>query len=227
MKKNIAMRVAAILFILTMISTCAFSTTFAKYVTSANTEDSARVAKWGVVVSANMNDLFEKGYMTDNTATTEQASATVLTSADYQMLAPGTMDSQVDAIAVTGTPEVAVKLDYSCTVTFTNWTIDANDYCPLVITITVGTTPKDFKIDGTNIHTVAELKTAIETYCNNDIDKTYQPNVDLKDNNDISIAWAWAYEGDNAKDTALGNQAAAGNPATFKIEFGLTVTQVD
>ena len=34
MKKNIAMRVAAILFILTMISTCAFSTTFAKYVTT-------------------------------------------------------------------------------------------------------------------------------------------------------------------------------------------------
>ena len=50
MKKNIAMRVAAFLFILTMISTCAFATTFAKYITSENSTDTARVAKWGVTV---------------------------------------------------------------------------------------------------------------------------------------------------------------------------------
>ena len=52
MKKNIAMRVAAFLFILTMISTCAFATTFAKYTTKGEATDSARVAKWGVTISA-------------------------------------------------------------------------------------------------------------------------------------------------------------------------------
>ena len=46
MKNNIAMRMAAILFIITMISTCAFSSTFAKYVTTGSSSDSARVAKW-------------------------------------------------------------------------------------------------------------------------------------------------------------------------------------
>ena len=40
------MRMAAILFIITMISTCAFSSTFAKYVTTGSSSDSARVAKW-------------------------------------------------------------------------------------------------------------------------------------------------------------------------------------
>ena len=50
MKKNIAMRVAAFLFILTMISTCAFATTFAKYVSHGESHDTARVAKWGVKI---------------------------------------------------------------------------------------------------------------------------------------------------------------------------------
>ena len=39
MKNNIAMRMAAILFIITIISTCEFSSTFAKYVTTGSSSD--------------------------------------------------------------------------------------------------------------------------------------------------------------------------------------------
>ena len=56
MKKNIAMRIAAFLFVLTMISTCAFATTFAKYTTNGSSSDEARVAKWGVTVAATNAD---------------------------------------------------------------------------------------------------------------------------------------------------------------------------
>ena len=47
MKKNRIMRVFSVLLALTLISTCAISGTFAKYVTRAEGEDAARVAKWG------------------------------------------------------------------------------------------------------------------------------------------------------------------------------------
>lgn len=47
MKKNKAMRLASALMVLTLLTTCVISSTFAKYTTSANGEDSARVAKWG------------------------------------------------------------------------------------------------------------------------------------------------------------------------------------
>lgn len=48
MKKNKMMRVASALLVAVLLTTCAISGTFAKYVASANGSDSARVAKWDV-----------------------------------------------------------------------------------------------------------------------------------------------------------------------------------
>ena len=47
MKKNRAMRLAALLLVAVLMSTCGISGTFAKYVTEVSSEDSARVAYWG------------------------------------------------------------------------------------------------------------------------------------------------------------------------------------
>ena len=47
MKKNVMMRVAAMLLVCVLASTCGISGTFAKYVTSTSSQDAARVAKWG------------------------------------------------------------------------------------------------------------------------------------------------------------------------------------
>lgn len=52
MKKNKAMRAAGGLFIATMLSTSIISGTYAKYVTGDKVEDTARVAKFGVEVTA-------------------------------------------------------------------------------------------------------------------------------------------------------------------------------
>ena len=49
MKKTKVMRLLSLLLVMTLISTCAISGTFAKYVTRAEGEDQARVAKWGVL----------------------------------------------------------------------------------------------------------------------------------------------------------------------------------
>ena len=53
MKKNVMMRVASVLLVAVLLTTCAISGTFAKYTTGDAGHDTARVAKWGVTITAN------------------------------------------------------------------------------------------------------------------------------------------------------------------------------
>ena len=65
MKKNKAMRMASALLVLTLLTTCVISSTFAKYTTSANGTDSARVAKWGFEANDSsivLDNLFKTAY---------------------------------------------------------------------------------------------------------------------------------------------------------------------
>ena len=52
MKTNKMMRLASVLLVAVLLSTCAISGTFAKYVTTKEASDSARVAKFGVTITA-------------------------------------------------------------------------------------------------------------------------------------------------------------------------------
>ena len=67
MKKNIMMRLSALLLVAVLLTTCVISGTFAKYVTTGTATDSARVAKWGVTVEAKLDDLFVDEYKLDDT----------------------------------------------------------------------------------------------------------------------------------------------------------------
>jgi hypothetical protein len=121
MKKNKTMRAAGGLLIATLLSTSIVSGTFAKYVTTGEANDTARVAKFGVEVKSS-GGLFAKTYKTtDNVpgSSSDSNSATsialsVVSSDDSNVVAPGTK-SATDGLtfSVTGTPEVAVKVDFS------------------------------------------------------------------------------------------------------------------
>ena len=50
MKKNKTMRLASGLLVAVLLTTCAISGTFAKYVSDATNSDTARVAKWSIEV---------------------------------------------------------------------------------------------------------------------------------------------------------------------------------
>ena len=132
MKKNKAMRLASALMVLTLLTTCVISSTFAKYTTSANGEDSARVAKWGFEAdddSIVLDDLFAKVYMSAN---------------DDKVIAPGTENSVDFSFAYNTTsntiaaPEVAytfkVEVDTNGDTTKLDlndsfkWTLDGNKY---------------------------------------------------------------------------------------------------
>ena len=202
MKKNIAMRIAAVLFILTMITTCAFATTFAKYTTSGSSEDSARVAKWGVtVVAADAEQLFADNY-----------NGTVVSKAQADVVAPGTSGSLGD-FTVDGSPEVKVEVFYEATLTLSGWVVGDKDYCPIVITVN-GTECKGA--------TMADLKDAVEAAIAG-CSQVYEIGQPLNDA--LEVSWAWAYDGgNNASDTALGNLDVA---PTISLSVTCTVSQID
>ena len=231
MKKNKMMRIASVLLIAVMMSTCAISGTFAKYVTSGTGSDSARVAKWGVTVVSN-GEMFGEHY---NGTTDDKVSLTYTGSVDSQgqipgggesdILAPGTKGDMV-AVDLAGIPEVAVKVTYSAEVTLTGWKINSVDeYCPLYITVN-GTT---YNCAGSV--TVADFEAAIEAAINS-YSKSYPAGTDLTavGADALMVSWEWPYstsDANDVKDTTLGDLTAAGTPATIEIEITTTVTQID
>lgn len=113
MKKNRIMRVFSVLLALTLISTCAISVTFAKYVTKAEGQDQARVAKWGVVVTVEGNAFADKYAATDEAYLEDGGEYSVVSSVEgEQVVAPGTSAEEADmalVATVKGTPEVAAR----------------------------------------------------------------------------------------------------------------------
>lgn len=112
MKKTKVMRLLSLLLVMTLISTCAISGTFAKYVTRASGEDQARVAKWGVLVSIEGSAFATKYEATDEAYLEDGGEFSVVASNEEQVVAPGTSSEEVGdtlVASVKGTPEVAAR----------------------------------------------------------------------------------------------------------------------
>ncbi len=243
-KKNVLMRSAGLLLVLVLVTSCFVGSTFAKYVTSGGGTDEARVAKFGVEVTAS-GDMFAEEYATDDKNVVGTIGQSVVSAANPgeqkrdKLVAPGTKKENALTVSVTGTPEVAVEVKYEAHVTFSadhtnakgNWK-DANEnyYCPLVITVN-GT-----RFNGLDYASTTEFKSAIEAAINGLTEK-YPANTDLSNSASkaVAISWEWPFEdatGDKGSqtdenDTYLGNQAAEGKAATVGIMVTTTVTQID
>ena len=148
MKKNRMMRLASILLVCVLLSTSVISGTFAKYVTTDAQQDTARVAKWGVVASIS-GDLFGATYTkaedgnkittySENAGTVSSVKKTVdgETVADSFVVAPGTKNDQGLTISITGTPEVSTKVHFDAAEDAKN---DAKDYANSDINLAPGT----------------------------------------------------------------------------------------
>ena len=219
MTKNRAMRLAALLLVAVLMSTCGISGTFAKYVTSAEAMDTARVAKFGVAIDAK-GETFAKAY--DDLE--KNADAEVL--ADVKVVAPGT-GGNMASMTLTGTPEVAVKVSYVADFALSdNWIANGEFYCPLKINV------EGTEVNGLNyINNKYGFESAVEALING-WTKTYNAGTDLStvEADSVSVSWEWPFSTsaeNDVKDTALGNQAAAGNPATVTLSIKTTVEQVD
>lgn len=155
--KNKMMRIASILMAAVLLTVCAVSGTFAKYVTSANTADTARVAKWGVLLSIEGDGLFSDKYEADDETYTKsdytveaaengegatvkfdkvvapgtpaKAKAAVVTEGDVSQAAKaGTEESKPLTFAIKGTPEVAVRIAFAFGKNFSDVVLPKGEY---------------------------------------------------------------------------------------------------
>jgi hypothetical protein len=253
MKKNKFMRLASVMLMLCLITTCAISGTFAKYTTNGKAQDSARVAKWGMVITVTGDNAFADAYdVGAGVKTVVSQGAT-----GDSVVAPGTYGI-LATVAIDGRPEVSTKLTTKIDLDLTNWNATYNNgtntvpYCPIVFTVgaeTYGLT-KIKEADGLAVvdhqyNTIAELETAVidailnKVYAGEaatditpagDIDKVVykdynaQGMVDFTP--DFTVSWGWAFEGGyDTSDTALGDQTGTVPQISFSID--ITAEQID
>lgn len=223
MKKTKLMRAALLLLVLTLITSCFVGGTFAKYVTDGKSTDSARVAKWGVTVAATSDSAFANTYSNDSNSVTVKASEKVV--------APGTKGNMV-GMTITGTPEVAVRVNYVADFKVEGWTVDGKFYCPLHIKV------GGIWYDGTGYDSADAFARDVSKAIS-DLSGNYDAGTNLNGANVTvpSVSWEWPYENTgtstdpgvknpqtNKNDTALGNMAKA---PTVSLTITTTVTQID
>lgn len=176
-KKNRTWRAAALLLALTLVTSCFVGGTFAKYTTTGEATDTARVAKFGVTVEAG-GSLFGKSYIAvgdggnGNTPGTD-ASLTVKSSSEDNVLAPGTKSSAEGlTINVTGTPEVDVKVTSELKVR--NVFLKAGQYAKMVkINNADYVADKYYKIGDDGVFKKATDTAAIDGTAYYELQKTY------------------------------------------------------
>lgn len=222
--------------IATMLSTSIVSGTYAKYVTSDNAEDSARVAKFGVTVTAS-GSLFDKTYYAVNnannsnkpgngTADTDNTTLTVESLEDDNVVAPGTKNDEGITFAIAGTPEVDVRLDvvvddssfkeiFLKSGTYPDMTTgDAEDtfdntadYYPVKFTLTQNTGTEVTLVNSGKLSDVEDALEKISRYINVS-DKDLSETIGT-----LNLTWEWDFDASGAgtydkQDTLLGDLAA-------------------
>lgn len=223
MKKNKMMRIASVLLVAVLLSTCAISGTFAKYVSTGTATASATVAKWDIKVNngqlAAPNpdisfNLFDTRYDSDG----KNIDADVTD----EVLAPGTTGSFKFVIVNASN----VSADY---------TISFEEKVDNIENVKAGEDPVtrvpiEYSLDGqTWKESIKDLKISSTE------DKYL--SISTTDNSKTeTVYWRWQYERSDdadekaaadAIDTALGIAAQGENPPTVTITATITVTQKD
>ena len=212
MKKNKAMRLASALLVLTLLTTCAISSTFAKYVTKAEGQDTARVAKWGFTQEATikLDELFKTAYDKNVQGAVD-------------VIAPGTTNSATFGFTYGGAagataPEVA----YTFTVSTDGSTCERS----------IKDNPNiQWKLDGGDWSSWDDLLAAIEALAGDNAGNKYEAGTlptafGATGDNTHTVSWQWKFdENDNdVTDTTMGNAPTLDN-VTLKIT--VAATQVD
>lgn len=204
MKKSKTMKIASVLLILVLVTTCFVGTTFAKYTSSATGTDTVTVAKWVVKVNdtniagvTNPNvsfNLFETIY--DSTYGTDEADVAA------ERIAPGT--SGAFSLKVENGSEVSAA-----------YTIALSVAQPAGNNI-----PIKFYSDSTFATEVTADDEGKYTFTGSKLDPVGGNTV----TETKTIYWQWDFEGD---DTTLGIAAAADSDLGITVTTNITVTQVD
>ena len=190
MKTNTMMRLASVLLVAVLLSTCAIAGTYAKYVTAADSQDTARVAYWGFKETTfTIDDLFSAEY------------TNVASEDGDDVIAPGTEGEATFSFKPQNetAPEVAYKITVST----------AGSNCDADI---VANTNIQWKLDDGAWGTFADMCAAIDalstdTIAPNSFDANWGATAEH------TVSWQWlinensdATNEQNIKDTALANK---------------------
>jgi len=199
------MSIIALLLIAVVVTSSSVSGTYAKYTSTFNATDSARVAKWAfdfngdaMTVDPLTNDFNFNLFDTVNDITTGANDANVVDGSGETIIAPGTTGSF--AIELENNSEVMAQYEIDFEATNTN------------------NIPVEFKVGN------GEWKTTLD-----DIDATEFTKMNGNGSEDaINVEWRWTYTGTDrdATDTNLGIAAVAGN-VELSVSAEITVTQID
>lgn len=200
MKTNKIMRIASVLLVAVLLSTCVISGTFAKYVTTADGTDTARVAKWGFAATDITIDMFDGNY------------TNVQSGDSTNVVAPGTTKTATIAFmpADQAAPEVAYDFDIS---------IDAGASDAALLAKLV------WSLDGTEVGDFAALQTAVAALSQDAVAAGSLPDNFGADETH-TITWEWDFYVDDVTD---GTDTALGNAGTATLEITITTvaTQID
>ena len=238
-KNGKTLRVAGLLLALVLVTSCFVGGTFAKYTTSGGGSEAARVAKFGVTVQGWGDDaVFKKTYASDTAGYDAETVVSL-----NKVVAPGTKSAEDGILMtkVTGTPEVAVKVEYGAAVNLIGkWeykNAESNTtefYCPLIIKV------GEAEIKGRECMNAEDFANKVQNAIIA-LGGTYPAGTKLDDITELQtkISWEWPFEvkaGNDvdhtidAKDTYLGNLAATATGTdvpTVSIHMSTTVTQID
>ena len=198
MKGSKLPKLAALLLVLTLATTCFVSGTFAKYVSEGEGEDAARVAKWGVKVEIT-GDGFKTTYGKDEVNANVDG-PTVVSSTTEKVVAPGG-EFYCPLVFTIGDTKIN-GLDYSSTTAGGEGSFES-----AIKTAIQNATTKEYEA-GTDLSAAGEGITYSWTW-------PFQNATDTATNQDDEL------------DTLLGDNAANGQPATISITVTTTVTQID
>lgn len=198
MKGSKLPKLAALLLVLTLVTTCFVSGTFAKYVSEGEGEDAARVAKWGVKVEI-AGDGFKTTYGKDEVNANVDG-PTVVSSTTEKVVAPGG-EFYCPLVFTIGDTKIN-GLDYSSTTAGGEGSFES-----AIKTAIQNATTKEYEA-GTDLSAAGEGITYSWTW-------------------HFQNATGTATNQDDELDTLLGDNAANGQPATISITVTTTVTQID
>ena len=204
MKKNRMMRLASVMLVAVLMTTCTISGTFAKYVTEATAQDEARVAAWGFGNSPVIDfELFSNDY-TD-----------VVGKGGAQVIAPGTTQTEMVTLNYQdttglGAPEVNYTIDLDVVANSIGDGIKANPNIQWSFNGSAWLGWDAF---------IAAINAYHEDVAANNLPKIVDTGIEIK--------WQWVFSTDatmDSYDTAMGNA----NPLEeVSLSIKLIATQVD
>ena len=224
MKKNKMMRLASLLLVMVLMTTCVIGGTFAKYTSTATSSDTARVANWGFeAVSMDLTGLFATTYETHTDGFTGD---TVISANTTDLIAPGTSGFDTfqfayDQSAGINAPEVAYTFEVSTEGSSCAQSIQDNNNIVWAL---------DHGTYGTWTQLIASIKALSgDASGSKDYAPGNLPEAFSKDDNVHTVSWMWLFEttGDAAQDetdTAMGN---ANELAEVELVITITATKIN